>query len=238
MDTSVESAVADALLKTNASAFDATLKPAPVADASLNQAEPEVVPEVDLVTVESDSDSEQESEEDEETEEDRAFINDGKADTADYDLAAIDTSNIIQGSRRRRAPTRWEHPDTGAVLGQYYKRKGITPEDIEDLEEFDDTTSPSEELDEEEEVFDGSTESDAGDSEYDSDFKASSGEEIETEDSYLSTDEETVEEGEVEEEATVPKPDPVQVQVQIRPQVIDGFEDTIVEPANKRVKHQ
>ena len=76
--------------------------------------------------------SEEESEE-EPTEEDLAFINDSKPEKADVDCAGIDESNIIRGSRKRRAPRRWEHPDAESVLNTFYKRSKITEKELQEI---------------------------------------------------------------------------------------------------------
>lgn len=76
------------------------------------------------------SEESEEEFEEEPTEEDLAFINDSKPEKADVDCAGIDESNIIRGSRKRRAPQRWEHPDAESVLNTFYKRSKITKKDL------------------------------------------------------------------------------------------------------------
>ena len=77
------------------------------------------------------SEESEEEFEEEPTEEDLAFINDSKPEKADVDCAGIDESNIIRGSRKRRAPRRWEHPDAESVLNTFYKRSKITEKELE-----------------------------------------------------------------------------------------------------------
>ena len=109
------------------------------------------------------------SEEEEPTAEDLAFINDGKADVAEVDAASVDQANIITGKRRRKAPTRWQHPDTEAVMRQYMKRKGITVEDLDALN--DDDGAPAEDEEASSDFSEELNESDVeGESEYNSEF--------------------------------------------------------------------
>ena len=84
-------------------------------------------------------DEEDDDDDEEETEEDRAFINDGRVEKLEVDVAAIDTSNIIVSAdggrprRNRREPTRWEHPDAAQVMEKFCKKWNVTDEDLEDI---------------------------------------------------------------------------------------------------------
>jgi hypothetical protein len=88
---------------------------------------------------EDDVDDEEDEEDEEETEEDRAFINDGRVEKLEVDVAAIDASNIIVSAdggrprRNRREPTRWEHPDAAQVMEKFCKKWNVTDEDLEDI---------------------------------------------------------------------------------------------------------
>jgi hypothetical protein len=81
--------------------------------------------------------TESEESEDEETEEDRAFINDGRVDKVEQDVAAIDPKNIIEcegrPKRQRKAPERWEHPDAAVVMKKFCDKWQVTEEDIEEI---------------------------------------------------------------------------------------------------------
>lgn len=226
MDVAVENAVADAIAQSSTTVFDASLpdvipelpsKPA----APQNIEAPPVQARPPPVTIDSCDEDEDQSADEEETEEDRAFINDSAVDKAENDVAAIDESNIITGRRRRQAPTRWEHPDTGLVMRQYMKRKGITSEDLEELEEEESEEGENSDLTEttEDETFESDVEEvDEGDSEFDSDFTD------DDEELACSTDEEL---------EALPVAPPALSQP-IAAEVLDGPEEVVVAPPVKK----
>ena len=101
-----------------------------------------------------DEDEEIESEDEEETEEDRAFINDGRVEKTEMDVAAVDVSNIITSTdggrprRNRKEPARWEHPDAAQVMKKFCDKWNVTDKDLEaimteDVSECDDPEDPS-----------------------------------------------------------------------------------------------
>jgi hypothetical protein len=197
--------------------------PTPPSTADVESEEGEVIEEEPM------------SEDEEPTEEDLRFINDGKAELAEEDTAGVDTSNIITGKRTRRAPTRWEHPDSDLVMRQYMKRSGITEEDLEIIEASDEEEGEPDDEDDPDEILDaeGETTSDysaeteggsEGGSEDGSDFES------ELESDLDETDEEV-------DDAVPAAVAPVQANAaQVTPQALaDPQEDVVVaRPAKKR----
>ena len=234
MDAPVGSAVSEALARTSTNFFEASLPdPAPILPSIPTPQKNRVPsPQPELAsTVDSGSDGEGESQDESETEEDRAFINDGKVDKVEYDAAAINNGNILHEKRRRKAATRWEHPDTDLVMKQYMKRKGITSDDLEALEE--DYESGGSTTDDTETTEDENFESDGlpdeGESEFDSDFNASgSDSEGGEEEEYCSTSTNS-DSACSDEESPAP--------TRVPQEVLDGPEVVVVEqgpPAKKR----
>ena len=123
--TTMDAAVANAVESALERGETLPCKPAP------KKTEPDTVYDSD------ECEEEPMSEDDEPTAEDLAFINDGRVEESDFDTASLSTSNIITSKRTRRPPQRWEHPDTQTVMAQYMKRKGISEEDLQELEEDD-----------------------------------------------------------------------------------------------------
>jgi hypothetical protein len=133
-----------------------------------------------------------ESEDEEETEEDRAFINDGRVEKTEVDVAAVDVSNIITSTdggrprRNRKEPTRWEHPDAAQVMKKFCDKWNVTDKDLEaimteDVSECDDPEDPSF-RDPENENEDESSESSAEEDDNDDEPTATEDEEEEEDD--------------------------------------------------------